>query len=114
MKTQFTPGPWLVDDDSNAVGPVVSNGKGTPIAVCDALKICFSSGQCVRVPKPEAAANAHLIAAAPELLEALLLIINSNSQEPPYKEPWEERRATYLAALANANAVIAKATGGSQ
>lgn len=54
---KFTPGPWLVM--ANQIGT-----QETEIA-----SICLTAQ--IRLPKDETKANAHLIAAAPDLYEAL-------------------------------------------
>lgn len=97
----YTPGPWRVEDSFGAIGHVTdANGE------------CVAQAQS-RVPlrhtKPdsERLANAKLIAAAPELLEALVrcasllsISLNHNS-ESHYSSPVRQ----------NALAVIAKALG---
>lgn len=59
-KSKHTPGPWGIDDYNRVVAedgnPIVVNGLAIPL-----------------VNTPESKANARLIAAAPELLEALML-----------------------------------------
>lgn len=67
MTTTFTPGPWEaveVDDDIQAFG-VISIRQPLHIAVNDIAAIWKRGG------KQRTAANARLIAAAPEMLEAL-------------------------------------------
>ena len=71
MSTQHTPGPWVVYDDSN-------DGKTNRIEI-------VAMGKTVAriyhsVPK-EDLPNALLIAAAPELLEALKLAVRQNSHD---------------------------------
>ena len=53
-----TPGPWFTSMPNEGGGTLIKPIPGQVIARCDEL--------------PEMVANAHLIAAAPELLEALL------------------------------------------
>ena len=54
-----TPGPWSISTDGEATGVIY------------ALRGFEWDDICVITPRCEAAANAHLIAAAPEMLEAL-------------------------------------------
>jgi len=59
MATKHTPGPWLIDPSWDILGNT-KDGNGM---VC---QITVDA-----VPRDEAAANAHLIAAAPDMYEAL-------------------------------------------
>lgn len=60
-----TPGPWYFDEDDRAVGPVSNKSIG----VCS---IMLADGNAARYHFGEQSiANANLIAAAPDLLEAL-------------------------------------------
>ena len=76
MKAQHTPGPWEKwpdsDSDSLAVGPVAGG-----VAVC---QIVTTDGQGLthRGTLETAAANAALIASAPELLAALQNLVARN------------------------------------
>lgn len=101
-KAKHTPGPWGVPDTGTALGYVgVSAGdqfrwKGM-IAQCDA-------GNYVR-SQQEGLANAYLIAAAPDLLEALTVIA---AQCGPYAEAGKTQLD--YATIGNlARAAIAKA-----
>lgn len=75
MKTTHTPGPWNITDDGySIVGNdggtlIVSTGKSgwEHLAACSAQ----SGSSLAKDHFPESEANAHLIAAAPELLAAL-------------------------------------------
>lgn len=83
QKAQHTPGPWFYKG-----GSYVEDSKGGLVCRSD-----FKSGR-----SGENAGNARLIAAAPELLEALQFIYND-----PY---------TTCKCAERARAAIAKATGG--
>jgi hypothetical protein len=67
VKTKFTPGPWGIEqtNDTNWIGPLRADGK-VAFVVADTDREGL---------KPEALerndANAHLLAAAPDLYEAL-------------------------------------------
>lgn len=64
MTTKHTPGPWRVGDAGNTVfGPKTAHPS--PVS------ICTISGPTPRINPEEKRANARLIAAAPDLLEAL-------------------------------------------
>lgn len=92
-----TPGPWEVVGGGY---PGVLHVKGPPLPitiVTSALDIDFAGSL-------EREANARLIAAAPELLEALLGMIVSYELEASPLNP----------ALLKARAVLAKATGGAE
>ena len=79
-----TPGPWLAQRDPNAIASddwcIGAQGQIDKVAVCSEL-------------------DARLIAAAPELLEALQAILGANCS------------AAHNAAIHRAQDVIAKATG---
>lgn len=71
-----TPGPWYFDEDDRAVGPVSNKSIG----VCS---IMLADGNAARYHFGEQSiANANLIAAAPDLLEALQLFVNSMRSPP--------------------------------
>lgn len=86
-----TPGPWKIDSENNRI--LATDERETIV--------CGFCGSC---RNPEVMADAHLIAAAPDLLTALLLYISSgigNSTD------FEKQREAYSAA----RAAIAKAKG---
>lgn len=92
-----TPGPWVAEKTSRAVGPVSKDDDQ-------------SYGMCLPVAWVEfdqeveiQAANQNLIAAAPELLEALQKMYRAGQ-----KQLWDER---YEAEMTTARAAIAKALG---
>lgn len=64
MNTKWTPGPWSVDDDSITIRAPDALG-GEPWDVAAVTEFCGDN------PDIEVPANARLIAAAPELYEAL-------------------------------------------
>ena len=89
MKTAFTPGPWNI-------------GK----SYTDEIAIRERQGGCVAVAcaMPEEESNARLIAAAPELLAALIRLRDCPDVQMESTEPETEE------ALIQANEAIAKAT----
>lgn len=68
--SEHTPGPWRVASDQNSVGKTVWAGD-LPVAICSPMRVFLASRQTAQMTGAEASANARLIAAAPELLEAL-------------------------------------------
>ncbi len=90
MKTQHTPGPWKV------------SGKNPPMiyarAGLDIVAQCDSAGEMTR---DQEAANARLIAAAPDLLAALLALLSDKYLADPINAD----------RMAGAKAAIAKAAG---
>lgn len=108
MSAAHTPGPWEVFIDDSG-GPT----SGWPLSI-DAMNdpdktVVRTGGQWpyewdAATSQREACANARLIAAAPELLEALDRLVNITAILPPsMDEPGS--------AIAQARAAIAKATG---
>lgn len=88
--TQHTPGPWRIGTAPPNGEQTIGNLSGMMVAVA-------TSGGTMRAP--ETLANAHLIAAAPELLAALQGLLQALPS------------ATTHPAIKAARAAIAKATG---
>jgi len=91
MKAKHTPGPWI------AVGLWVEHSDDRVADICNCNTNAMSQEHLGRSNK-EMAANARLIAAAPEMLEALQELVGWVTTAPQ----------KYVDA---ANAAIAKATG---
>jgi len=86
MNMRHTPGPWTAVADGGSV-LIVTAARGNTMRVVDDS------------PREEAAANARLIAAAPELLAALKEMLSS----PTYgNEPSESAVELAIAAIAKA------------
>lgn len=92
-EAKHTPGPWyvVVGKSRMVCAPQTTN---KPIAVCN-----FDNGQAEK-------ANASLIAAAPDLLEALEKMVGEYPYNPPCKN-WEDKAEAHT----TARAAIAKAKG---
>lgn len=90
-ETKFTPGPWMVSDEVH--------GKGEGIVHIKAKyeEIAVSWRNAINGDYDEFLANAHLIAAAPDLYEALSLLLSQI-------DPW-------LAGYQEAEQALAKARG---
>ncbi|WP_164241985.1 hypothetical protein [Stenotrophomonas maltophilia] len=128
MSSKHTPGPWGIEqtDDTNWIGFMRPDGKKVELIVCTTSRDNFF--------KPETQerndANARLIAAAPELLEALKGLLDDvqglmsesegvaglhrNGDVADWASLDEGGRFERLSNMSAAIAAIAKATGGAQ
>jgi hypothetical protein len=97
MSTQHTPGPWVIYDDSN-------DGKTNRIDIAARGKTVARIYHSV---PEEDLPNACLIAAAPDLLEALKACIPHLERDDHHTDALSRERPHYAAA----RAAIAKATG---
>ena len=96
---KHTKGPWEMDAGLNIHGP-----DNRLVANCGGRSQNFDTEKC----EAENKANAHLIAAAPELLEALEMMVRQFGPHP--REDTEGWREEYEA-CDSARAAIAKAKG---
>src|SRR5258708_2795590 len=99
QKAKHTPGPWWIGEESEDFGshtPIHANEWG---AVAQVVTEMADQGESA-----EGIANARLIAAAPDLLRALELVVNSDMAQR------EEDEGSISTELAHARAAIAKAT----
>lgn len=104
MHTQYTPGPWRVNGTGIDEQTIVADGK----AVAD-----IPTDAAAGLSDTEIFANARLIAAAPELLEALKeclnqLRTNDMHSNTVYQHLSNERRNMLSAAQVKARATIPK------
>lgn len=101
MKTHtHTPGPWKVLEHARGRGRTcVSTTNESPIQaiICDIDVKSVKTGEAMRL------SNARLIAAAPDLLAALVEMLEAS--ERPVNERW------FLNVRSHARAAIAKAEG---
>lgn len=98
MAAQFTPGPWRYGPATNYSGLYIAPGNRYPI-----LAALHENGRCEAINFPgQTEANARLIAAAPELYEALEELLSA-TKEVGYVHYAPMRR--------KAEAVLAKARG---
>jgi hypothetical protein len=100
MSAQHTPGPWVLlgSHESEGFDCYWIKGQPSPFLRGFTKEIASVSGP----QGGEAEANAHLIAAAPELLEALEFLANVARATPGFPSPM---------ALQQADRAIAKARG---
>lgn len=97
-ETKFTKGPWSVDGwHTSAVIAKLSDLTYVRVAECDTKDF----------PNPDWKANAHLIAAAPELYEALEELMRAEAV-------LDDDNAVLIAARQKAAAALARARGASQ
>jgi len=96
MTDKFTPGPWEVFNGDCCTNPGIE-AEGQSIVVYGSRDDCGIHGKDIA----EIEANAALISAAPELLQALEELANCGA------EAWGEDRPC----VADARAAIAKARG---
>lgn len=95
MQTQHTPGPWRIEDKRSR-GRTLISGDGW-VRLCDVYTVM----EGCREPYPEGMANARLIAAAPDLLDALIDLLHQSKLSQD-EGGWDFEQA---------EAAIAKATG---
>ena len=102
MSAQHTPGPWKIDHFNTSTGCYQISGHE------QVLNLAFVQDYSDEGDSDqEAKANARLIAAAPDLLEALKDLIASAS-------PTEKEHPRMFAAWQQARAALTKAKGGNQ
>jgi hypothetical protein len=99
--SKHTPGPWVVTDKDNGIEFGVDTAGGE-WGICT---VAGGAGETLKHDSQDAsAANARLIAAAPELLDALKALVGlARMGAAPLSD--------YKAALRVADEAIAKATG---
>jgi len=94
--SKHTPGPWEIKYHPDPCYKYISGPEHIALA-----QVVWRVEEEDRSPVCEA--NAHLIAAAPELLDALCYLLEASSGQGPHEQ--------WLAAMDQARAAIAKATG---
>lgn len=111
MELKHSPAPWVCINGTdvftelnatNASGIKSDKNDGWQIADCSVGKTCVD-GEYVELSTNEQIANAHLIAAAPELLEALI-----EMQRNGRKQGWDDK---YESSMEKTRLAIAKALG---
>jgi hypothetical protein len=100
MSAGFTPGPWELADENNQCCSVLLGTKHNLNCTLDRYDYC--TGQLV-ISREEMLANAHLVAAAPELLEVLKELHESASYWSEYDVP--------IGMVDRIRSAITKATG---
>ena len=93
------PWPWKVrphwnDEDKFEVYPDRETQWGNPSAIAEVTAHRFDVGD---LSAEEALANARLIAAAPDLLEALSELLQANSYYFPAGNPWGDKARSAIA-----------------
>ena len=96
METKHTPGQWKVSRDGHLVQTVDESNKRGGLVICDVFGMCADNRE----------ANARLIAAEPDLLAALIELLDQAGEVYPH---FESERGQ--ANIAQARAAISRATG---
>ena len=109
MSEKYTPGPWNANFTRFSgwvVGFHITDPKHGSLR-----PICEAYDKTGAMNPDEIAANARLIAAAPELLEACLAMIEWDDRENDHAVDFYKRMELCELAFQKARAAIAKATG---
>jgi hypothetical protein len=118
MESKHTPGPWVVIEDhpQNACAEVVAERDFFNCGICTLYSGESDDAKCDPVTgiwgdHPERRANAHLISAAPDMLEALRRCVDNleRALRDGYEGVWSED--DFAENLAPYRAAIAKAEG---
>jgi hypothetical protein len=101
-ETRFTPSPWMICRTRTDGGaPIIVGRRRRDQSEREVAKALFHNGS----DDPEVHANAHLIAAAPDLYAALAALVPADFDEHPgdFSKEWHVARAAL--ALARGEAV---------
>lgn len=101
MTTKHTAGPWNRNIKPATKYPVIYAGRNTHVA-----QVCTAG-----LTPEEIEANCDLIAAAPELLEAIRYLVGADNDIQAHRGGKHDQAMNRLAALDMAARAIAKATG---
>lgn len=107
MKTKFTKGPWELGEATSKHPYCIDahcNNDGLRFELCEVLGADYEFEAC-----EQSKANAHLIAAAPEMYEMLERL--KKECQMFYDEFGEPSNPDYEAAFVEINALLAKARG---
>ncbi len=102
MTTKHTPAPWTQGHSPAGITCVWLDGATEPL---------HEMGRCTSWIDCNTEANARLIAAAPELLDACMAMIEWDDREQDHAVDFNARMDLCRAAFNKARAAIAKATG---
>jgi hypothetical protein len=108
MTARHTPGPWSIGDENNACCDVL---LGTEHNLTCSMDRRDNNTFAEVISREEMLANAHLIAAAPDLLEACQKLVDWDEREKDHAIGFMERIFLCAEAFELMNAAIAKATG---
>lgn len=108
QETQHTPGPWAIGQEYGNQRDEIESALGNCVAVVWTRRGPeLATARCCYKPDPELMANAHLISAAPELLEAC-------EDAAAIMEDMLSEFSGCSEVIAKVKAAIAKATGKDQ
>jgi hypothetical protein len=111
-KSKHTPGPWKAQPREFPEGQWFLEGQWEVVSTCENERLIAEAAPHIDSDSEEA--NARLIAAAPELLEALVDLTRVMPVLPADAKNIRGIEQQYDAANRAARAAIAKATGGDQ
>jgi hypothetical protein len=118
-KSKHTPGPWKAQPREFPEGQWFLEGQWEVVSTCENERLIAEAAPHIDSDSEEA--NARLIAAAPELLEALVWMVENDETyegDEPIREhngrTWNEVNAYWIEGLNRARAAIAKAEGDEQ
>lgn len=116
MTTEYTKGPWFADEEGRIWRRPLSElyERGGTIAGDKPIAVVYKGWYGKDEKGYPVEANAHLIAAAPELLEACMAMIEWDDREKDHAVDFNSRMDLCQAAFDKARAAIAKATGEQQ
>lgn len=102
--TKHTPGPWRFLEDGDTES---EHNRCRPLTVCgpgddDLANVYSRDDATVTISREEAIANARLIAAAPDLLEAAKILVGLESDDKGRTFPTKEQVALARAAVTKA------------
>jgi hypothetical protein len=107
--SQHTPGPWTIRGGENGLdyfpNPQIDGPNGLSVAHAT-QRTCITRDAHLSITEEQAMANAHLIAAAPELLAALQVVVSD------WTEQFERNGHLAPSWCKQARAAIARATTG--
>ncbi len=109
--TKHTPGPWKVyaqpiSGKADAILESIEQVQATDI-IADHIYLIDAGGKCAAIAGcgPTSEANAYLVAAAPDLLEAVYILQHHSNLQFPHEDPDYEKDIAFM------QAAIAKAEG---
>ena len=108
--SKHAPGPWVIDMEASDAGDICPKND-FDISICEVQRADYSSKTGRYFDGQTTKANRQLIAAAPDLLEALIDAEKKLCIAEQLLDLGEDDSITFESEILNARAAIAKATG---